>query len=973
MEQALRFAQFSVDRAVDAVFWLNADGQVVYVNDTACRMLGYSRTELLGMTVHDIDQLFPPAEWSRRLEKIQRAGTSTLESRYRTKGGSTFPVEISASYLDFNGRAYVCAFVRDITERKRAEQERELLYQLARCLARSSDTASVARHLLAKIQGIFHADSGFLLLANPEGTALHGVAAFGMENDVFRQERFRVDTDQIPASEVLRKRRPVVLTDWIEAYGARVSDEIRERYRFVKSVWAVPLMSGETIVGVLLIGFASPREATEHELRLLQMLGDEAALALERTRLTDELRTGEERYRSLFENANDSILCLTPDGILTNVNRGLEVMLGWPREAMIGRHYREFLTPASVAFTEERTRRIQAGEKVSSIYEVEAVRRDGTVIPLEARSRFIRDAAGRPTGILAIHRDITERKRMEEELRRAKEGAEAASQAKSEFLANMSHEIRTPMNGILGMLELALTTPLTPEQREYLDLAKDSADALLGVLNDILDFSKIEAGKLHLDPCEFHLRDRLSDTVQALAPRAHQKGLELLCHVEPEVPDTLVGDLGRLRQVIMNLIGNAIKFTDRGEVSLGVSLAAPTSPESAAQAPPPRDPDSRVLHFAVRDTGIGIPVDKRRLIFDPFAQADGSTTRKYGGTGLGLAISSQLVTLMGGRIWVESEVGTGSTFHFTARFGILPGAQPPAPAEADLRDLPVLVVDDNATNRHILTELLTRWRLKPTPAASGREAIAALRRAAQAGTPFPLMLLDVCMPEMDGFALAAQIRQRPELAGTAVILLTSGGQPDDAARCRELGISRCLMKPVRQSDLQRALFDARQNSAAAGPQVSLPALPPRGLSAPRAAEQAPGHARLRILLVEDNAVNQTLAVRLLEKQGYSVAVVNNGREALDALAEGHFDVVLMDVQMPEMDGLEATAAIRARERLTNTHLPIVAMTAHAMQGDRERCLAAGMDGYVSKPLKPADLFAAIEDVAGQRGPGKPAG
>lgn len=330
---------------------------------------------------------------------------------------------------------------------------------------------------------------------------------------------------------------------------------------------------------------------------------------------------------------------------------------------------------------------------------------------------------------------------------------------------------------------------------------------------------------------------------------------------------------------------------------------------------------------------------------------------------------------MGGRIWVESQVGAGSTFHFTARLGVRPGAtaRPPAPAGADLRDLPVLVVDDNATNRRILTELLTHWRLKPTPAASGGEAFAALRRAAQAGTPFPLALLDVCMPEMDGFTLAAQIRRRPELAGTTIILLTSGGQPDDAARCRELGISRCLMKPVRQSDLQRALLDARQNSAAAGPQFALPAPPPHGLPAPQAAGQAPSHGRLRILLVEDNAVNQKLAVRLLEKQGYSVAVANNGREALDALAGGRFDVVLMDVQMPEMDGLEATAAIRARERSTNTHLPIVAMTAHAMQGDRERCLAAGMDGYVSKPLKPADLFAAIEDVAGQRGPGKPAG
>ena len=759
--------------------------------------------------------------------------------------------------------------------------------------------------------------------------------------------------------------------------------------------WRLALVSGNRQLSRQAAELADLNQALDRRVDQLE------SQILERRKAEDALRDSETRIRQIIDLVPHMIYAKDQEGRFLLANRVAADAYRMKVEELIGKKH------AEVHPDREEVRRMLEDDRTVAKSGRPKIIPEESFIDADGKRHFLQTikipytaSETSQLAILGVSVDVTELTLAEEELRKAhdelearvrrrtaelaganeklkrtaealeaaKEAAEAANRAKGDFLANMSHEIRTPMNAVIGMTELVLDTELTDSQRDYLRLVRESAESLLLVINDVLDFSKIEAGKFELERECFDIRESLGDTMKSLAVRAHAKGLELACQISPDVPGLLLGDAGRLRQVVVNLVGNAVKFTEVGEVVLTV------------QCQPPANGDV-LLSFAVRDTGIGIPQEKCEAIFDAFEQADSSTTRRFGGTGLGLAIASRLVQLMGGGLCMESEIDLGSTFHFTARFG-REEDEPDDRRDACLTAIHgtrVLAVDDSDTNRQILQEMLKSWGMKSTCVAAADEAVGLLAEAAEAGKPFELVVTDAGMPERDGFALAERIQRDPKLDAATIMMLRSGGRPGEVAHCRQLKLAAYLLKPIKQSELFDAIVMALRISS---PEDETPSRPSRRraksyglpyrlkqdaadprLESPRATLLEPFRP-LRILLAEDSLVGQKLAVGLLEKRGHTVMLANDGREAIAAFGHEKFDLVLMDVQMPEMDGLEATVILRDREKQTGGHLPVVAMTAHAMKGDRQRCLAAGMDDYVAKPIRAAELFEVIEFVTG---------
>jgi two-component system, sensor histidine kinase and response regulator len=901
-EEALRASErrfrVFVDHAADAFFLTDEQGRVLDVNRRACENLGYTRDELIGMSPFDFVDL-EPTVFADRIGQLLAGEAVAFESRHRRKDGTVFPVETRAKSFREGGRQFLVSLARDVTERKQAEE-------------RLRESEQRWRNLTEALPQLVWS-------ATPDGTCDYFSSQWTEHTGVAEAELLGwrwLETLHPDDREPTRRF-------WLESVAGHHSYDIEYRvrrkggdYRWFKTR-GVPIRDTG---GNIIKWFGTCTDITE-------------------------LRDSEERFRGTFENAAVGIGHRQLDGRFLRVNQRFCNILGYSRDELLQRTGPGITHPDDLAAGVDLAEALLRGEVPGFTLEKRYVRRDGSPVWVDLSVSLQRDAAGKPDFFVGIVQDISNRKQLEGELRQAKEAAEAANRAKDEFLANVSHEIRTPMNAILGMTELALDTPLTEDQRQYLKAVKSGAESLLGLINDLLDFSKIEAAKMELEPAPFSLRAAVGDTLRVLASRAHKKGLELASDVHPDVPDALVGDAGRLRQVLLNLVGNAIKFTEEGEVVVRVKAADAPAPEGEVE-----------LHVEVRDTGIGIAPDKRETIFRAFEQEDTSTTRKYGGTGLGLTIASRLVALMGGTIGVESEPGRGSTFTFTVRLGRQSDQPEPTAARPPVRlhDLRVLVVDDNATNRLILESWLRDWQMEPHAAGDGLSALNALWHAAAAGRPYPLVLLDARMPDTDGLKLAAMIRERAELSATRLILLTSGDRPGDPARVRELRIDAHLLKPVQPDELLETIARVMNHVKGDSPRTRPVSLAEPVPTPPAAATP------LRVLVAEDNELSASLLEKLLARRGHEVTLARNGRDALALAAGGGFDLLLLDVHMPEMDGFQVVEAIRERERAAGGHLPVVALTARSRKEDRERCLAAGMDEFLSKPIKADDLYAAVD-------------
>ena len=909
----------------DGVFATDQLGKLTFMNAAAEKVLGWQEHELTDKPTHEFvqhvnaDGSVISADDSPQLKVIRSGEALEGSSRLVARDGRHIPV-LYRSRPVMQGGKIVGALLsfQDITELKKSEQDVYLTQERLNLALDGSglalwdwDIANDRVYLGERWTSIMGGD-------HQQATHISTEQLF----DLIHPQ------DQPMARENLKK----VLKGEISSY----SIEFRVKHRSGKWIW------------IHTHGKVVERDAAGRGIR---MTGTNADID-ERKQAEEALHKSETKLRTLYESTSDALILLNEKGFF-ECNPATLQMFGCTSQEEFCSKSPEDISPE---MQPDGSNSIMVANQHIAI-----AMKDGTN-QFEWVCKRIDNNATFDTDILlnsmilngklalqATIRDISERKMEEEVLRHAKEAAEQAVKVKSDFLANISHEIRTPMNGIIGMTELTLDTELSHDQREYLSMVKSAADSLLIIVNEILDLSKIEAGKMDIESIEFSLDYMLRDTIKSLAIRAHRKNLELLVNIAANVPDRLLGDPGRLRQVINNLVSNAVKFTESGEIEVIVKKL-----DSAVE-------DVVSLEFSVRDTGIGIRQDKLQAIFEAFTQEDTSTTRKYGGTGLGLTISSKLVNLMGGQLGLESEVGKGSTFHFTLN---LPSHSGKTLVDyrhtGPIAGRKALIVDDNETNRKLLNDMLCCWKMRPGVVASGEEALLELKLAASSGDPYALVILDMQMPGMDGFELVKRMREHPEYAGAMVMMLTSSGERGHAARCRELDIASYLLKPVSQSEMLDAIMTALGEPLE---QEYPPLITRHSLKE--------SHHKLNLLLAEDNLVNQTLATRLLKKMGHEVTVANNGIEAVQHWQSGHFDAILMDVDMPEMDGYEATMNIRKQEQAGDARIPVIAITAHAMPGTREECLRHGMDGYITKPIDIDALFYELENI--QQGIGVAAG
>ncbi len=925
-EERLRQTQFAMEQAVDAIYWIDPQAKILYANRAASLMVGYSREELLGMTVHDLNPDFPASMWPGFWEETRRDKTMSLEANHRTRDGRLIPIDIQVSFLAYEGQEFHCAFVRDITERKRTQ---EALQQI---MHRYKD-------LIDSINGIvWEADASttqFTFVSRIAEAILGYPVEQWLSSPTFWVDHMHPEdrnwTPQYCLEEVRKQCAHTFEYRMLAADG---------RIVWIRELVSLLVENGQVT-------------------KLRGIMED----VTDRKRIEDYLGDSEERFRTFLDHAPNAMFMKTTDGRYFFTNQCFEKLCHRDRAHVVGKTDTE-LFPRKTAdrFRANDREVIETGQAI--VFE------ETNDLHTNIAVKFpVRDRSGQIYATGGIVTDITERKLSERalahaaqdleqknrELAVARDKALEAVKIKAEFLATMSHEIRTPMNGVIGMTGLLLDTPLNPQQREYAETVRLSGEHLLDIINEILDFSKIEAGKFDLENVNFDLHTTVEDALSLLGARAYDKGLELTCLVQAGVSTLLRGDPGRLRQILVNLISNAIKFTGRGEVVVTVSSPEGQERISSVSTNTPY----RLFRVEVSDTGIGISPEQQAKLFQSFSQADGSTTRKYGGTGLGLAICKKLVELIGGHIGVDSQVGVGSVFWFTVPFHLQPeGTQQATLPSAAIKGRRILIVDDHATNRRVLEHYLDGRGVTYESAESGIHALQCLRGAGARQTPFDLAIVDMQMPGMDGLELARQIKSDHAISATRLVLLTSVGKRGDAQAAQDAGIDAYLTKPIRQSLVFKCLgLVLRDMPGTTGPvdQSSTSIITQHTVA------EAVMQARPLILVVEDNPVNQKVAAKMIEKLGYRVNVAANGREAVDSLSRISYALVFMDCQMPEMDGFEATRLIRSREenlRQTGgnpSRLPIVAMTANALQEDRDRCQAVGMDDFLSKPIMSKSL------------------